>query len=56
VHEEDARLVVQEVIVQRRDLEPVVEGGGHRGFHLVLGKGQVAHHHRLLAGLLKSGP
>ena len=43
VHVEDARLFPEEVIVQRGDVEAVVEESGHHGVHLVLGEDEVAH-------------
>ena len=50
VHEEDVRLVEEEVVVERRHLEAVVEQRAHRRVHLVLEEHEVAHHHRLDAG------
>ena len=43
VHVEHARLVAQKVIVKGRDLEPVVEQGGHHGIDLVFGQDEIAH-------------
>src|SRR5262249_47275520 len=56
VHEEDVRVIEEEVVVQRSHLEPVVEGGAHRRIHLRLGQDDVAHDHRLIARRLERGP
>ena len=49
VHVEDARLLPEEMVVQRGDLEPVVEQRRHHRVDLVLGQHEVAHHHLLAA-------
>ena len=46
VHEVDLRLVEEEVIVQRRHLETVVQGGTHGRVDFVLEQNRVAHHHQ----------
>src|SRR5262249_60599952 len=56
VHEEDVRAIEEEVVVQRGHLEPVVEGSAHRGIHLRLGQGHVAHDDRLVARSLECSP
>ena len=44
------------MIVQRGDLESVVERDAHHRIHLVFAEHHVAHDHRLLAGLLEGSP
>ena len=56
VHEEDARVVEREVVVQGRDVQAVAERSVHRGAHLVLRQRQVAHHESLVAAALECGP
>jgi hypothetical protein len=55
VHEEDAGAVERDVVVQRRDLEPVVERRVHDRAHLILGERQVSHHDRLRAAAGERG-
>ena len=50
VHVEHARLVPEEVVVQSRNLEAVVEQRGHHRIDLVLRQDEVAHHHIHAAG------
>jgi hypothetical protein len=45
VHVEDARLLPEEVMVESRHVQPVLQQGRHDGIHLVLGEHEVAHHH-----------
>ena len=45
VHVEDARLLPEEVVVQRGDLEAVVEQRRHHRIDFVFGEHEVAHHH-----------
>jgi len=44
------------MVVERRDLEPVVERRAHDGIDLVLEQDHVAHDDGPLAGLLERGP
>jgi hypothetical protein len=46
VHEIDLRLVVEEVVVQRRDAHARVEQGAHHRVHFVLHEHEIAHDHR----------
>ena len=45
VHVEDARLVPEEVVVQRGHFQTVVEQRGHHGINLFLREDQIARHH-----------
>ena len=56
VHEHDLGTVPEEVIVQRRDLEPAVERDAHDGIHLVFEQDHVPHDDNVLAGPLERGP
>src|SRR5262249_28895946 len=56
VHEEDVRVIEEEVVVQRGHLESVVEGCAHCRIHLGLRQDDVAHDHRLVARRLERGP
>src|SRR5207253_10663174 len=46
----------EEVVVQRGDLEAVVERGTHRGVHLILGDHHVTHHHGVRAPTAEGCP
>ena len=56
VHEHDPRRIPEEVIVQRRNLEAIVEGGAHHRVHLILQQDHVAHDDRVLADALEGSP
>src|SRR2546421_3882744 len=56
VHEHHDRRLPEKMIVQRGDLESVVERDAHHRIHLVFAEHHVAHDHRLLAGLLEGSP
>ncbi len=56
VHEHHPRRVPEEMIVQRSDFEPIVQGRAHRGIHLVLAEHHVSHHHRSIAVALERCP
>src|SRR5207247_2026166 len=45
MHEENPRLIPEEVIVQSRDLKAVFKEGGHHRIHFVLSQNQISHHH-----------
>src|SRR5205823_3698826 len=45
MHEEDFGLIEKEMVVERGDVESVVERSYHRGVDLVFKKNGVAHHH-----------
>ena len=44
VHEHHLRRVPEEVVVERRHLEPLVQGDAHHRVHLVFEENQIAHH------------
>ena len=44
MHEENPRLIPEEVIVQSRDLKAVFKEGGHHRIHFVLSQNQISHH------------
>ena len=46
MHEENSRLIEEEMIVEGRDAQAVIERSGHRGIHFVLEQHGVAHYHR----------
>ena len=46
MHEENSRLIEEEMIVEGRDAQAVIERSGHRGIHFVFEQHGVAHHHR----------
>src|SRR5947209_6177371 len=50
VHIEDARGLKEEVIVERRNLEAVVEESRHHRVYLVFEQNQVAHHDLTASG------
>src|SRR5258706_51946 len=50
VHVEDSRALKKEVIVKGRDLDTIVEKGGHHRVYFVLKQDQVPHHHVFAAG------
>ena len=54
VHVVHPRLVPQEMIVQRGDVDAVVEQRGHHRIHLVLRQHEIAHHD-VHAGALRHG-
>ena len=54
VHIEHAGLVPEEMIVDGRDLDPVVKQRGHHRIHLVLRQHEIAHHD-VHAGALRHG-
>jgi len=45
VHEVDVRVVPEEMVVQRGDIDSVIQQSGHDGVHFFLQEHQVAHHH-----------
>ena len=57
VHVKDARLIPEEVIVQRRHFKAVLEQRRHHGVDLVFGQHQITHHDvRAVAGFCKGDP
>jgi len=56
VHEHYLGLVPEEVVVQGRHLQPVLEGGVHDGVHLVFEHDVVAHQDDVIADALERGP
>src|SRR5689334_12730051 len=49
VHVKEARALVEEMIMERSDLQSVVEKRGHDRVYLVFGQHEVAHHNILTA-------
>src|SRR6266404_227611 len=45
MHEEDVWIIPEEMIVERRDIDSIVEKRGENRIHFVLQQHQVAHHH-----------
>ena len=45
VHVEDAWLLPEEMIVERRDVDAVLQERRHHGIDFVLGEDEIAHHH-----------
>src|SRR5258707_5806091 len=45
VHEVDVRVVPEEVVVQRGDIDSVIQQSGHDGVYFFLQEHQIAHHH-----------
>ena len=56
VHEHDPGRIPEKVVVERRDLEAIVESGAHDRIDLVLQEDHVAHDHRMLTEALERGP
>ncbi|MFO0967107.1 MAG: hypothetical protein U0793_16195 [Gemmataceae bacterium] len=56
VHEEDARFIEEEVVVQARHFQAVGEGGVDGGVDFVLKNHSVPHHHGAVLGGRERGP
>ena len=56
VHEEDLRLIEEEVVVQRRHLEAGIERRAHRRVDLVLEDDRIAHQHCAAMSRRERGP
>ena len=53
VHEVDVRVVPEEVVVQRRDIDSVIQERGHHRVHFFLQEHQITHHDVRTVGTLR---
>ena len=56
VHEHNFRLVREEVVMERRDVQSMIKCDAHDGVHLRFCEDQIPHHHRVIPHRRKCGP